>query len=203
MMQPRKRDDGGFTLVELMIYAVLMIVVLGIAGSLFIRVLTEQRDIKAMADANNEAQLAFKQLEMDVRNADWAQVDAGGTLLVVRTRVATSVTDFTPTCVGYYFDETAQTLYRMQTTDSAPTVSALSASNASALQAVGETWTPVVNSADAIGASAVFGPLDGLSESPDAVTVSLAANANDVHKPVEFMKSIGMRKQSGLGSGCR
>jgi type II secretory pathway pseudopilin PulG len=203
MMRVPKRDEAGFTLVELLVYSVLMILVLGIAGSLFIRLITEQRDIKAMADANNEAQLAFKQFEMDVRNADWAQVDAGGTLLVARTRIATSVTNFAPTCVGYYFDATDETLYRIQTTDSAPTTTALAAATPAALKAIGETWTPVVNSAGPIGSAAIFGPLDGTFQDPDAVSVSMAANANDVHKPVEFVKSIGMRKQSGLGSGCR
>jgi type II secretory pathway pseudopilin PulG len=203
MMAPRKRDDSGFTLVELLVYSVLMIIVLGIAASLFIRLLVEQRDIKAMADANNEAQLAFKQLEMDVRNADWAQVDGNGALLVVRTRIATSASDFAPVCVGYYFDDEDQTLYRVQTVDSAPTANALAAPDASALKAIGEKWTPVVHSADSLGGNVVFGPLDGLFSTPDTIWVSMAANANDVHKPIELEKSIGLRKQTGLGSGCQ
>ena len=203
MIRSRRRDEGGFTLTELLMYSILMIVVLGLAGTLFVRLLTEQRDIKAMADASNEAQLAFKQLEMDVRNADWAQVDANGTLLVVRTRVATSASSSTPICVGYYYEAGTGTLRRVQTADSGPTVSALSAADASSLEAVAGLWNPVVNSAGTVGAAVVFGPIDGLFDDPDAVRVSMSANANDVHKPIEFVKSISMRKQSGLGSGCR
>lgn len=199
-------SERGFTLAELIVYCVLLIVVLGMAGSMFIKLIYAQRDIKALSEANNETQLVFKQLELDLRNADWAEVRQGGTLLVVRTRVATSVTATAPYCVGYYYNSADGTLHRKWTADSAPTTAALAATDPTdptGLRAVANVWNTSMTDVGPIGSVPVFGPRDQLFEAPKVIQVSLRAKTSGNRKPIEFVKSISIRPQSGMGSGCR
>lgn len=199
----RAQREMGFTLVELMIYSILMIVVLTIAGVLFIRMLNTQRDTIAMANANNEAQVTFKQMEFDIRNADFVQVAAGGDLMVMKTRSASATDTMKSYCVGYYFDSAGKTLYRTQTTSSTPTVNALAAGSAAALKAIGTTWTVRSTDVAKVGTTRVFGSIDGLFESPDGIALSLRSNTSDKRKPVDFAKTVSIRPQSGIGGGCR
>ena len=203
-LRPRSAgDESGFTLAELIVYSILMIVVLGLAGVLFIRIMTEQRDIKAMADANNEVQGVFERLELDLRNADWAEVDASGTLLVVKTRVATSPTVSSTYCVGYYYNTTDSSLHRIRTTNTTNTKTALDATTTSGRDSATSTWGVLIADVSPIGSTRIFGPNDALYSSPDTVTISLSANTIDSRKPIEFVKSVSLRPQSGLGNGCR
>ncbi|NTV38338.1 MAG: hypothetical protein HGA51_00035 [Demequinaceae bacterium] len=196
-------SESGFTLAELVVYCVLLIVVLGMAGSMFIKLIYAQRDIRALSETNNETQLVFKQLELDLRNADWAEVRQGGTLLVVRTRVATSVTATAPYCVGYYFNSADGSLHRKLTASNAPTTSALATTTASGLRTVANPWNTSMKDVGAIGSAPVFGPRDELFEAPEVIQVSLRAETSGNRKPIEFVKSISIRPQSGMGSGCR
>lgn len=82
-------DDRGVTLVELLVYSVLLSVVLVIAGSILIRALATQRDVRAMAQASDDGQVAVRLFERAVRSAAEVSIPAahGGNLIVVKTRV--------------------------------------------------------------------------------------------------------------------
>lgn len=203
MKRLRKREDSGFTLVELIVYSVLMIVVLGFAGALFIRMLHEQRQTIAMADANNEAQLVFKQIEFDVRNADFAEVRGGGDLLVVRTRVATPGATVSPYCVGYYYDEPSGELRRVQTTGNSATQTALAAATDAARSSATSSWVVLATGVDQVGTTRFFGGVDGSYDAPATVSIDARFNSIDNRKPVDFSKTVSIRPQSGLGSGCK
>lgn len=196
------RDDSGFTLAELIVYSILMIVVLGLAAMAFIRLVYAQRDIKAMNDANNDAQLLFEKLEWDVRNADWAIVEEDGNLLVMRTRVATSPTVSQVYCVGYYYDATSDAVHRVQTTTSATTADAL-ASTGAALRSKGLAWPLALSDVDYLNGSRMFGPRDQVFDDPEAIDFAVKANTINHRKPIEFTKSISLRPQSNLGLGCK
>lgn len=199
----RRADEAGFSLVELIVYSLLMIVVLGLAGAAFIQMLISQRDITAMADASNEQQLAFQQLELDLRNADWVEVRHGGTLLVMRTRVATTGSPDVSRCVGYFYSAADEELRRVSTTVSATTADAVAAGNAGAVESLSGSWQVVVHGAEPFGGAPVFGPFDSSFDDPEIVSLSLAANTIDGRKPIEFVKSISLRPQGNLGAGCR
>ncbi len=203
MRDRSQRDEQGFTLPELLVYSVLLIVVLGLAGSMFIRLIYAQRDIKSLSEANNESQLVFKQVELDLRNADWAEVGENGTLLVLRTRLASAVDSSTAVCVGYYYNNLDGTLHRKQTSDSAPTTDALAAGGGGGLRSVAGSWNTSITDVSPIGSVPVFGPVDDLFEAPKTIEISLRADTGGGHKPIEFVKSVSLRPQSGMGSGCR
>jgi type II secretory pathway pseudopilin PulG len=203
MKDIRRRVSEGFTLVELLVYSVLMILVIGLAATLFIRLITEQKDITAMAEAENSMQLLYKQLETDIRNADWAEIDGSGDLLVLRTGISTSVTSTSVMCVGYYYDDVDSTMRRLQTTQSAPTKSALDAATKSSRRTIASTWILNMNDVDRIGSTAVFGPRDAPFGEFETIEISLRANTSSNRKPIEFVKSVSLRPQSGMGTGCR
>lgn len=198
----QENREDGFTLAELIVYSILMIVVLGLAAMAFIRLVYAQRDIKAMNDANNDAQLLFEKLEWDVRNADWAIIKENGNLLVMRTRVATSPTASQVYCVGYYYDSTADAVHRVQTTTSSTTANALAATGAP-LKAIGSAWPLALADADYVSGSRMFGPRDQAYDDPEAIDFSVRANTINDRKPIEFTKSISLRPQSNLGLGCK
>lgn len=85
------RQDGqrGTSLVELIVYSLLLVLVMAIAGSVLIRTLTTQRDVRSMAQASSTGQVAVRLFERSVRNAAQVSVPAahGGNLVIVKTRV--------------------------------------------------------------------------------------------------------------------
>ncbi len=86
MIRRFTRADEGFTLVELIVYSAILMLVMGIGATLLVRTITAQRDTMSIAEANNLAQLTFKELESDLRNASMAQIADGGNLMVMQTR---------------------------------------------------------------------------------------------------------------------
>lgn len=200
MKSPHHTRDDGFTLVELIVYSVLLILIMGIAATLFIRMITVQRDVTAMADANNAAQVTFAELERDLRNAAWANVSQSGDLLVMRTRVATSGADATSRCVGYYVDADADALRR--TTSQAGTSAALAASSPGALSTAVATWTVSREGMSAVGSQRVFGPADQTYAKGGLISISLEAATIEGRDPVVLDKSITLRQQSDITMGC-
>lgn len=71
-------EDDGFTLVELIVYSVLLIIVLGILTTFVIQVFTKQSSVVQTGQANNGAQLALSSIERGIRNADAAHVETVG-----------------------------------------------------------------------------------------------------------------------------
>lgn len=86
----RRTDDAGFSLAELIVYSMILLVVLTMTGTLLVRSLTTQRDVRAVTSATDEAQLASRSVERGVRNAAAVGrlTSPAGEMLVVRTRVA-------------------------------------------------------------------------------------------------------------------
>lgn len=193
--------DEGFTLVELLAYMMILIIVLGIGASIFIQIIQSQQAIKANAEANNTAQLVFRELERDLRNAAWVTVGDGGDLAVMRTRSATPGDEDNFVCVGYFLDTDSGELRRTVSAASTPTASALSASPTT-LATVTAAWPVARVGMDRVGGTRVFGVVDQTYESPDAVAISLRAETTEGRRPVELSKSVSLRPQSSAGIGC-
>ncbi|MFW7415194.1 PulJ/GspJ family protein [Demequina sp. SO4-18] len=199
-MQNARTRDEGFTLVELVVYSVLLILMMGIAATLFIQMLTVQREVGAMADASNSAQLTFAELERDLRNAGTATISDTGSLLVMRTRTASSAGEGVDQCVGYFIDDASASLRR--TTNQSDTSAALSAGNAAALAATTTSWPVARADMSAVGASRAFGPADQTYGKGGLITIALEAQTVEGRKPVILDKAITLRPQSDITNGC-
>lgn len=109
----RKDGDAGLTLVELLIYSILLSFIVMIAGGLLIKVLETQRDTTSLNEASNGAQVAVREIERGLRNA--AEVQFPGTftgnLLVVKTRVGDDASDPASwECRAWYYDAASREL---------------------------------------------------------------------------------------------
>src|SRR5690625_1021024 len=82
--------DAGFTLVELLIASMLLLVVIAITGGLLIRTLTTQNEVRQLTTASNEGQVTIALIERSLRNAATVDIPSpyNGDLLVVKTRNA-------------------------------------------------------------------------------------------------------------------
>lgn len=100
-------DDAGVSLVELIIYSLLLSFVVFIAGGLLIQTLETQRDTTSLNDASNSAQVAVREMERGLRNAVQVQIPSahGGNLLIIKTRVGDDPTLASSwECRAWYYD---------------------------------------------------------------------------------------------------
>lgn len=195
-------DDAGLTLVELIMYMVILVIVMLMAGAIFINIIQNERYARGTADAGNEAQLVFKQVEYDLRSAKWARVAHGGQALVLATREASSASDATAKCVTYFYDDVDRELRRDSSTSATTAQGALAAANTSAMRTLSGDWNVVGTDVEPVGAAPVFGPTDATISSPETVTVDLRLDTFTDRKPIEFSKAISLRPQSDLTIIC-
>ena len=103
-----RRDDDGFTLIELVISMALGVLVLVLLGSFFISSFQAQSTVTDTASATSNAQLVARQLDADLRAASAVTVIDGATtesqLLIARTSRGSGTTF---TCDAWLFDADA------------------------------------------------------------------------------------------------
>ena len=89
MTTPTEQDsERGFTLVELLIYSLLLIIVLGIVGAMLASTVSTSKSVNSVTSASTAAQLASESVVRGIRNAsDFRLTTPTGTdqLLVART----------------------------------------------------------------------------------------------------------------------
>lgn len=116
----RLRDDNGVTLVELVIYSLLLVIIGGFVGNLIVRGFVAQRDIGAASAATSTGQTAAQSIVQGVRNASVIGLvpSASGTQLLV-ARVAGDEAVLSWTCQAWYFD--GDEIYTVSSSTGAPT----------------------------------------------------------------------------------
>lgn len=196
------RDDSGVTLAELIVYSLLLAIVVAIVGTVLIRTLMTERDTAAVSQANNASQVAFSQLQHDLRNAASAKVSGSGHLLVVTTRVATKTSDNEWKCVGYYLDDATGDLRRVADAGGTRTAAAAAATTASALKTAAGSWPSILTKTKGLTAGRPFGPSDAVVPGGQTVSVGLSTTTIKNRKPIEFSTLVNMRKQNGAPNGC-
>ncbi len=97
-------DDTGMTLVELIVYSVLMVLVAAIVGTTLVQTMWVQHHITGTNDANNFAQTHLSAMELGVRNASEIRVSSDGRLLVVKRRSTAQSDANAAVCSGWYLD---------------------------------------------------------------------------------------------------
>jgi type II secretory pathway pseudopilin PulG len=197
-----RTDESGFTLVELIVYSVLLIVIMGIAASLFLQMIYAQRDIVDMAQANNVAQVTFKELERDTRNAAVIRIKDGGNLMVMRTRVASDTNEDAWQCVGYFLDTSTDTLHITRSTSSAATSAALAQTTTAAIRTQALGWPVAREGFTQVGTSRPFGTIDGTLTDPGSVRLRLESDAESDRDPVRLSKTVSLRPQGSATLDC-
>lgn len=107
-------DDSGMSLVELLVYSLLLSVVLILVGNVLISALTVQRDTTARTEASTGGQVAVRVIERALRNGVdpvWMPSSQAGNLLVVKTRIADDGSAASSwECRAFHYDAAAEEL---------------------------------------------------------------------------------------------
>lgn len=101
----RLREDDGITLVELVIYSLLLVIIGGFVGNLIVRGFIAQRDVGEASAATSTGQNAAQSIAAGIRNASvigLVSSSAGTELLVAR--VAGNDATISWTCQAWYYD---------------------------------------------------------------------------------------------------
>jgi hypothetical protein len=138
--------DAGVTLIELLVYCLLSVIVLGLVGTMLIQSLKVQTQVQGTNSAASTGQLVSSSVNRGVRNSttvSWAS-SASGELLVARTN--NSVGTVSCGYKAWYYSISASSIY---TTTSS---SAITEPNTSQLA----TWTVLATGIQKSGATFIF-----------------------------------------------
>ncbi|HRN28265.1 MAG TPA: hypothetical protein PK781_02015 [Terrimesophilobacter sp.] len=122
MGEPRVASDDGLTLVELLVYSLLLVGVMLIVGTIMISSLNIEQMVRTSTQSASSAQLAASSIESGVRNGTAVAVEHEGDDRVVLVRTAGSdPATVTWHCAAWYFSESAGTIrYSQSASDASP-----------------------------------------------------------------------------------
>lgn len=145
-------EERGFTLVELLVYMMLMVLVLAVAGGLLSSTLMQSATVRTVDESSTAAQLAADSIESGIRNSsDFSLTSTVGDDQMIVARVASNDATLTWSCVAWYYSATEGSL-RMLRSDAAiaaPTSAQLA------------SWALLANGVEPISGSAIFSTTAG------------------------------------------
>lgn len=108
-MTPRRSDDRGFSLIELLISMGLFAIVITIVGSMIISAITADRTVREVTSSTTDGQLAVNVIEQTVRNSTAIQVttaaDGASTMMALRTTAGGAAR-----CHAFFYDAPSSTI---------------------------------------------------------------------------------------------
>ena len=113
----REDNERGMTLVELLVYMILLGLVLAIIGSLMITTVKKQTEVVRISESNNTAQTVVSAVDLAVSNATGfrlrTDVTTGNQLLLTKTRsTLAGATEINQArCVGYFYDAVTKKIH--------------------------------------------------------------------------------------------
>jgi len=175
------RSDGGFTLVELLVYMLL----LGIVGTIVVTLLWNgvrtQLNVTETTNNTGNVQTAARAIDQDVRYSSAYAIRQSGSMLLVRTWIGDPETGKF-VCRGWFYDSSAKALRRTTLQSATSTASLTSA----------RTWDIYVRGVEA---SAPF------SESAaGTVVIRLAGTPQSWGRATEIESTVSQRPQTEQGS---
>lgn len=188
----RLRTDDGFTLVELLVSALLIVVVLSVIGGLIISTMKAQGTVSTTTSATTQGQLVSSSIQNGIRNASvgispnaYSLTSPSGTDQMLVALVVGAGTSITSTCSAWYYSASTQSI-RFKNS-----ASAITAPTAAALT----TWTLLSTGVTPAVGSAIFA-LNGRSLS----YAFRQAAANNSY--VSFSSTISSRTGMTGSSPC-
>ena len=129
-MNRLRTDERGLTLIELLVYILLLVLVLMVAGGFLGNTLIQSKTVRAVNNNSTVAQLAADSIESGIRNSsDYSLTSPVGTDQMIVARVASKGTTLTWSCAAWYYSATEGSLRmaRSSTQIVAPTTAQLAA----------------------------------------------------------------------------
>jgi len=184
MTDPSDADDAGLSLIELVIYVLLVSVLLGAMATILINSWSTQQDVQTTTQATNRGQLIGQSIERAVRNSEAVKVSDDKSMLSVHTTFGGE-----RTCQAFWFAGGA--LYM---TNSAGILPAPAPSGGSTPPSAGwpQPWVP--------SKVVPTGPAGVFDEAGMTVTYSFDIDTDSA--PVRFSGEVSRRYAMGDTSPC-
>jgi type II secretory pathway pseudopilin PulG len=109
-----QQNEGGFTLVELLVFSFFSVIILIIAGGILISSLNVERETRGLAETANLGQLVSRTVEEGARNASDIRAEPlteSGQLLRARVAVGTTGGSVTWECQSWYYSAVTTGFY--------------------------------------------------------------------------------------------
>ena len=185
----RPQGDDGLTLIETIVYALLLVVVVAIVAGIMISGTRTQASVSTLNTATTSGQLAATSVQNGIRNARaFVLKTYGSDQLVVASTVPSGATT-TPACYAWYFSSSTGTLRYTKLT------AAIAAQPSAATVA---SWTLLASSVTTNGGPTIFARA---SSSDPMLSIAFATTAG-AGKPVQFTSSVVSRLAGTDISSC-
>lgn len=187
--RPSSAGEGGYTLVELLIYSSLLLLILTVVGGMLMNTLTSQQKVLESAGANGSSQVIAESVQSAVRNATALTVSSGADpdtqdqlLVAVTVSNDPNQTADARVCQAWYYTEAGGAMYYKREAApqnfAAPTAEELGNNDMTGWALLGSGMT--ANSTATGQAQPVF---TALTVGNPAITLNFAINANDDSSP--------------------
>jgi len=179
-------SERGFTLVELLVYGMLLVLVLAIVGSMLASMSTTSKAVNSVTAASTAAQLVADSVERGIRNSsDFHLTTPAGTDQLLVARTAQAGATVTWLCAAWYYSPAAGGTIRYTTSTTAiPAIpTAANLANWTLLDTgVAPASGTSVFSANGAALTIAFNGLAG-SNSPVAISSSAVSRAGSTGVP--------------------
>jgi len=188
-MEEKPRSDEGLTLVEVLVYALLLVVVVAVVAGIIISGTKTQTNVSTLNTATTSGQLAAGSLQNGIRNAKAFVLKTYGSDQLVIANTVPSGTSTSPSCYAWYYASSLGTLrYTKLTT-------ALASQPSSATVA---TWTLLASNVTTNGGPTIF---TRSSSTDPTLSIAFATTAG-ASRPVQFTSSVVSRLAGTDISSC-
>lgn len=179
-------DEQGLTLIEVLIYALLLSLVMAIAGGMIFSAVSVSKTVVSMTENSTEGQLVAKSVVTGIRNSSdflLSEPVAGDQLLVARR--ATSGATIEWTCAAWYYSA-ADSSVRFTSSNLAivpPTAAELA------------TWTLLASDVEPVAGTTVFSALN------ERLSISILA-LDGAYRPIDITSSATSRAGASGSLSC-
>jgi hypothetical protein len=182
-----KRSESGLTLVELLLYVLLALLVLSVAGGMLINSIRTGSQVDRGTAAANTGQLIMRSVQSGVRNATQVGLTSTSGTQLLSVTTTNGLTPVVLSCQAWYYTPTAGgSLYMRRTAATAPITAPTSTTLGS--------WT-LLGTGISVTGGQVFTATAGL------VTVSLNINAATA-SPLSLTSPVSTLNLITVGTPC-
>lgn len=183
----RSRDDSGFTLVELMVAALLTVVVLSVVGGIMFSSTKTENSVRTVSQATSAGQLVTNSIESGIRNSavsvnttiPFQLTTPSGSDQMVVALVVGNAAVASGRCVAWYYSASQKTISYTSSS------SAIAAPTASALA----SWTRLSGGVTPLSGSTTIFSLRGTQ----GLTLAFREDVGSNNSAIVFQSSISSR----------
>lgn len=187
-----ERSDEGVTLVELLVYSVLLVGMMTLVGTILINTMWTNHHILRLNEASNHSQSQLEAMALAVRNASEVEVLDGGNLLIVHRRSTLEGDANQGVCSGWYFNPTTNNLHAAHDAADGSSRTATARGNPGAAA----SWPVMIEGVSPLAGPQVF------TQTDNNVQIGIDVATSRDRKSVKFETEVTIRAKSTVPGNC-